>query len=287
MDVADAYADQHELGLYGLADDSEDEREAIVDEAFFDVMMSGVANGPVYFERPCSSCLGCASGQCSECESTMSLFGANIPDEESGNLVYENCPSCEEHASGICRECEAADISYGGSFRPMMVEDDEYNSIYQDLLQHHVGKGETARIQQQAKFESAFDSITSIGSCTAVCTAPCTNCYIDCALRSRISPAYVQETRKKIHNRSSASGVMCRYVARMLSAHKTEKPTRMHEEDPHRRKDGSLFPNSRLHYVLNGWDVCQDYYQVATGLSSNMLSQAFAQARSGDAMSQT
>lgn len=137
---------------------------------------------------------------------------------------------------------------------PEFIEADAYDLMYKSMLHSAMGKGAADKAERDSLSRAHYDDKTDIESCVAATKARC-DCFVDCALRSGVTARVVQESRMRVHSRSVDSGDVCRIVAQMIIANKTEAAMRLHEEDPRRRSDGSLHYMNQVHCVVNGWDV--------------------------------
>ena len=166
------------------------------------------------------------------------------------------------------------------TFTPELVSDDEFESVYAEA--GNASSQRAARLEQAAVARADEErSLLDVQACRAAADFQC-SCFVSCSLRAQATPALVQGLRRGTLRDSLYSGSRTVSLARAIEATKTATATCMHETNPRKKADGSLVPKSQMHYIVNGMDVCFDFYCKAKGVTANQVKIASTMARSGN-----
>jgi hypothetical protein len=190
-------------------------------------------------------------------------------------------------------DCEDSDASDGErdvfdsskGWGPDILEDHEYGILYDDMVStqaREAGIRAHRKASKQIQKDAKYSLKTDMESCNEVTTFRCVDCFVDCAFRYSATAGLAQNERRANVQYDVSTGSRLAFLSNTLQRTKTETPIRLHPEEHRKRANGALCSQSQIHYIVNGWDVCQAYFAQFIGETESLVHRASAQARSNE-----
>lgn len=200
-------------------------------------------------------------------------FSDDVEDDDFNLSGSSDSNSSDSNSSGSDDEAVTG---------PTFVEDGEFDAVHAESLKNP--SRNAAKLQRAERaLDDEHDAKLAADACRAAANFSC-NCYVDCSLRANVNAGLIQELRRDTLREPLKCGRRTTYIAQLIYATKTATPTYMHMDEGNirRRSDGTNVRMSQIHFVVNGMDVCSDFFCEARGLSKNLVEKAFGMANAGD-----
>lgn len=188
--------------------------------------------------------------------------------------------SKDENASTDSGEWDIAeddldDINEGRHY----LDDHAFQTFFEDNNKAIAAKrivAEHRRQEKEQRKSSEYEDLTSLEAFKEVLEFECPCCETNCATRG-FSIAVIERQRLQVAARVLGNGERGQYVTDLIVNSSTTSAT--HGANKRRRSDGGEPRANKIHYVIDGIDICSDFFACVLGISPTMTKTASADAR--------